>query len=59
MRRRERILLLTPPFVQLNTPYPATAQLVGWLDSLGVSAEQRDLSVEVALEVYRPEGAAS
>ena len=50
MRRRERILLLTPPFVQLNTPYPATAQLVGWLDSLGVSAEQRDLSVEVALD---------
>ena len=56
MRRRERILLLTPPFVQLNTPYPATAQLVGWLDSLGVSAEQRDLSVEVALEVLRSFG---
>ena len=55
-RPRERILLLTPPFVQLNTPYPATAQLVGWLASLGVEAEQRDLSIEVALEVLRSYG---
>ena len=36
------ILFLTPPFVQLNTPYPATTQLVGWLASLGVAATQRD-----------------
>ena len=56
MRPREKILLLTPPFVQLNTPYPATPQLVGWLTSLGVAAEQRDLSIEVALEVLRTYG---
>ena len=56
MRPREKILLLTPPFVQLNTPYPATTQLVGWLTSLGVSAFQRDLSIEVALEVLRTYG---
>ena len=56
MRPREKILLLTPPFVQLNTPYPATPQLVGWLTSLDVAAEQRDLSIEVALEVLRTYG---
>ena len=56
MRKHEKILLLTPPFVQLNTPYPATTQLVGWLASLGVAAEQRDLSIEVALDVLRAYG---
>ena len=56
MSRRRKILLLTPPFVQLNTPYPATMQLVGWLESLGVAAEQRDLSIEVALDVLRTYG---
>ena len=35
-----RVLLLTPPFVQLNTPYPATAQLTGWLRRHGVAAVQ-------------------
>ena len=53
---KDKILLLTPPFVQLNTPYPATTQLVGWLTSLGVVATQRDLSIEVALEVLRAYG---
>ena len=53
MARKQKILLLTPPFVQLNTPYPATTQLVGWLTSLGVDATQRDLSIEVALDVLR------
>ncbi|MGN0853365.1 MAG: B12-binding domain-containing radical SAM protein [Kiritimatiellia bacterium] len=48
-----RVLFFTPPFVQLNTPYPATPQLVGWLDQLGVRAFQRDLSLDVALDVLR------
>jgi len=48
-----QVLLLTPPFVQLNTPYPATAQLTGWLRLHGVAATQRDLSIEVALDVLR------
>ena len=26
------ILLITPPFTQLNTPYPATAYLKGFLN---------------------------
>ena len=50
------ILFLTPPFVQLNTPYPATPSLVGFLSSRGYDCTQRDLSVEVALEVLRTYG---
>ena len=48
--------MLTPPFVQLNTPYPATAQLTGWLRRHGVAATQRDLSIEVALDMLRAFG---
>ena len=50
------ILFLTPPFVQLNTPYPATPSLVGFLSSRGYECVQRDLAIEVALEVLRTYG---
>jgi len=50
------ILLLTPPFVQLNTPYPATPVLAGFLRSRGYAVEQRDLSLETALEMLRTYG---
>jgi len=50
------ILFLTPPFVQLNTPYPATPSLVGFLSSRGYACTQRDLSLEVALEMLRTYG---
>ena len=50
------ILFLTPPFVQLNTPYPATPSLVGFLSARGHACTQRDLSIEVALEVLRAYG---
>ena len=50
------ILLLTPPFVQLNTPYPATPSLVGFLSQRGYKCAQRDLSIEVALEMLRTYG---
>ena len=50
------ILFLTPPFVQLNTPYPATPSLVGFLSARGYDCTQRDLSIEVALEVLRTYG---
>ena len=56
MRRRERLLLLTPPLVQTNCPYPATAHLTGFLRDLGFQVEQRDLSVKVALDVLREYG---
>jgi hypothetical protein len=50
------ILFLTPPFVQLNTPYPATPSLVGFLSQRGYECAQRDLSIEVALEMLRAYG---
>ena len=50
-RAHPRLLLLTPPLVQTNTPYPATMHLVGYLRSQGYDAVQRDLSVRVVREV--------
>ncbi len=45
-------LLITPPFTQLNTPYPATAYLKGFLNTKGWSAFQMDLGIEVILELF-------
>ncbi len=47
-----KILLITPPFVQPNSPYPATAYLKGWLGRRGIDAEQFDLSVELLDMVF-------
>lgn len=46
------ILLITPPFTQLNTPYPATAYLKGFLNTKGISSFQVDLGIEVILELF-------
>jgi hypothetical protein len=51
-----RLLLLTPPFTQLNTPYPATAYLKGYLNTLGIAARQADLGIEVILELFSRRG---
>ena len=48
----KKILLFTPPFTQLNTPYPATMYLKGFLNTLGVSSFQVDLSIEVFLSLF-------
>jgi radical SAM superfamily enzyme YgiQ (UPF0313 family) len=45
-------LLLTPPFTQLNTPYPATAYLKGFLNTKNICAHQMDLGIEVILELF-------
>ncbi len=42
-----KVLLVTPPFTQLNTPYPATCYLKGFLNAKGVETDQCDLSVEL------------
>jgi hypothetical protein len=49
------ILLITPPFTQLNTPYPATAYLKGFLNTKGVNSFQMDLGIEVILELFSKE----
>lgn len=46
------ILLITPPFTQLNTPYPATAYLKGFLRTKGIAAYQCDLGIEVTLDLF-------
>ncbi len=45
-------LLITPPFTQLNTPYPATAYLRGFLAEKNVPVEQCDLSIELFSVVF-------
>ncbi len=50
------ILLITPPFTQLNTPYPATAYLKGFLNTLNRKAYQADLGIEVILKVFSKAG---
>lgn len=49
------IFLLTPPFTQLNTPYPATAYLKGFFNTKGVSSYQMDLGIEVILALFNRE----
>ncbi len=51
-----RTLLITPPFTQLNTPYPATAYLKGFLATKGITARQADLGIEVILRVFSRSG---
>ncbi len=50
------LLLITPPFTQLNTPYPATAYLKGFLNTKEISSYQVDLGIEVILELFSKEG---
>ena len=51
-----RVLLITPPMVQTNTPYPATTVLAGFLESQGVRVAQADLSLELALKLFSRDG---
>jgi len=50
------LLLITPPFTQLNTPYPATAYIKGFLNTKNISSHQVDLGIEVILKLFSKEG---
>ena len=52
----KEILIITPPFTQLNTPYPASAYIKGFLNTKGISAFQMDLGIEVILELFSKQG---
>ena len=52
----QSLLLLTPPLVQTNTPYPATMHLTGFLRGRGFEVHQRDLGIKVVLDVLREYG---
>ena len=46
------ILLITPPLTQLNTPYPATMQLKGFLQAHKIDSWQADLSIELVETLF-------
>ncbi len=50
------LLLITPPFTQLNTPYPATAYLKGFLNKKKIESFQMDLGIEVILKIFSQKG---
>jgi radical SAM superfamily enzyme YgiQ (UPF0313 family) len=50
------VFLITPPFTQLNTPYPATAYLKGFLNTKNISVFQADLGIEVTLVLFSKQG---
>lgn len=50
-----RILLVTPPLTQLNTPYPATPYLSGFLCSRGYNTAQQDLGIELIDSLFTKE----
>ena len=54
-----RVLSLIPPMTQLNTPYPSTAYLTGFLRSRGVDAFQEDLALALVLRLFSREGLAA
>lgn len=51
-----KILLTTPPFSQLNTPYPATCYLTGYLRESGYNVDQRDLGIIVINSLFSKNG---
>lgn len=56
-----KLLLATAPMVQINTPYPATAYLKGFLDghfpdTSQLQTTQADPALELVLRLFSPEG---
>jgi len=53
---KTEIFAITPLFTQLNTPYPATAYIKGFLNTKNISSTQADLGIEVILELFSKKG---
>ena len=54
--RPVRVLSLIAPMTQLNTPYPSTAYLTGFLRSRGIDARQHDLALALVLDLLSRRG---
>jgi len=54
-----RVLSLIPPMTQLNTPYPSSAYLTGFLREQGVQAAQDDLALKLVLRLLSSPGVAT
>ncbi|RQO32118.1 radical SAM protein [Taibaiella sp. KBW10] len=53
---QQSVFLVTPPFTQLNTPYPATAYLKGFLNTKNIPTHQADLGILVINELFSRKG---
>jgi hypothetical protein len=53
---KTKLFLITPPFTQLNTPYPATAYIKGFLNTKDIDSVQGDLGIEVILKLFSKKG---
>ena len=51
-----KVLSLIPPMTQLNTPYPSTAYLTGFLRSRQIDAAQEDLALALVLSFFTSQG---
>ena len=51
-----RVLSVIPPMTQLNTPYPSTAYLTGFLRSRSMAAVQEDLALALILKLLSVDG---
>jgi hypothetical protein len=51
-----RVLSVIPPMTQLNTPYPSTAYLTGFLRSREVTSFQEDLALALVLRLLSADG---
>jgi radical SAM superfamily enzyme YgiQ (UPF0313 family) len=53
---QDPVFLVTPPFTQLNTPYPATAYLKGFLNTKNIDSVQADLGIETIIQLFCRKG---
>ncbi len=51
-----KILFITPPLTQLNTPYPGTAYLNYFLRNQSYAPDQIDLGLDLILELFSRQG---
>ena len=51
-----QVFLLIPPLTQLNTPYPSTAYLTGFLRGRRIETSQADLGIEMVLKIFSRSG---
>ena len=51
-----KVLLATPPMTQINTPYPATAYLGGFLKKHSIEFSQKDMGLELFLSLFSRSG---
>jgi hypothetical protein len=51
-----QLFAAVPPFTQLNTPYPSTAYIKGFLNTQNIVCKQADWGLECILEIFSKKG---